>query len=46
MKKWIGLSILGIFISFISIVLVAASKLTKLIQSDIFDIEETDEELF
>lgn len=46
MKKWIGLSILGIFISFISIIVVAVSQLTKLIQSDIFDVEETDEELF
>jgi len=44
MKKWIGLSILGIFVSFIGIVSVAVSQLTKLIQSDIFDVEETDEE--
>lgn len=46
MKKWIGLSILGAFFSFISIIVITASQLTKLIQSDIFDIEETDEELF
>jgi len=46
MKKWIGLSILGAFVSFVSIIVIASSQLTKLIQSDIFDIEETDEELF
>jgi hypothetical protein len=46
MKKWTGLSILGMFVFFISIVVVAISQLTKLIQSDIFDIEEADEELF
>ena len=46
MKKWIGLSILGAFVSFISIIIIAASQLTKLIQSDIFNIETDDEELF
>lgn len=46
MKKWIGLSVLGIFVSFISLVVVTASQLTKALQSDIFDIEEVDEELF
>lgn len=46
MKKWIGLSILGVFVSFISIIVIAASQLTKLIQSDIFNIETDDEELF
>ena len=43
MKKWAGLSILGMFVSFISVI-VAVSQLTKLVQSDIFDIEESDEE--
>lgn len=46
MKKWISLSVLGVFVSFVSIIVIAASQLTKLIQSDIFDVEETDEELF
>jgi hypothetical protein len=46
MKKWISLSVLGVFVSFISIVVITISQLTKLIQSDIFDVEETDEELF
>ena len=46
MKKWIGLSVLGIFVSFISLVVVTTSQLTKALQSDIFDIEEVDEELF
>jgi len=46
MKKWIGLSVLGVFVSFISIIVITASQLTKTLQSDIFDIEETEEELF
>ena len=46
MKKWIGLSVLGVFVSFISIVVITASQLTKALESDIFNIEETDEELF
>lgn len=46
MKKWIGLSILGIFVSFVGIIIAVTSQLTKLIQSDIFDVEETSEELF
>ena len=46
MKKWIGLSVLGVFVSFVSIIVIMASQLTKALQSDIFDIEEVDEELF
>lgn len=46
MKKWVGLSVLGVFVSFISIIVITASQLTKALQSDIFDIEEVDEELF
>lgn len=46
MKKWIGLSVLGVFVSFISIIVITASRLTKALQSDIFDIEETEKELF
>lgn len=46
MKKWVGLGVLGVFVSFISIVVITAAQLTKVIQSDIFDIEEVDEELF
>ena len=46
MKKWIGLSVLGVFVSFISIVVISVAQLTKALQSDIFDLEETDEELF
>ena len=42
MKKWIGLSVLGVFVSFISIIVITASQLTKALQSDIFDIEEVD----
>jgi len=44
-KKWIGLSVLGVFVSFVSIIVITASQLTKALQSDIFDIEEVDEEL-
>lgn len=46
MKKWISLSVLGIFISFVSIIVITVSQLTKTLQSDIFDIEETEEGLF
>lgn len=46
MKKWIGLAVLGTFVSFISIIVITASQLTKALESDIFNIEETDEELF
>lgn len=46
MKKWIGLSVLGVFVSFVSMIVITASQLTKVLQSDIFDIEEVDEELF
>ena len=46
MKKLISLSVLGVFVSFISIIVITASQLTKALQSDIFDIEETEEELF
>lgn len=46
MKKWIGLSVLGVFVSFVSIIVITASQLTKALESDIFNIEETDEELF
>ena len=46
MKKWVGLSVLGIFVSFVSIIVITASQLTKALESDIFNIEETDEELF
>lgn len=46
MKKLIGLSVLGVFVSFISIVIIAALQLTKTLESDIFNIEETEEELF
>jgi len=46
MKKWIGLSVLGVFVSFVSIIVITASQLTKALQSDIFDVEEVDEELF
>lgn len=46
MKKWVGLSVLGVFVSFISIIVITSAQLTKALQSDIFDIEEVDEELF
>lgn len=46
MRKWVGLSVLGIFVSFISIIVITASQLTKALESDIFNIEETEEELF
>lgn len=46
MKKWIGLTVLGTFVSFVSIVVISVSQLTKALESDIFDIHETDEELF
>ena len=46
MKKWIGLSVLGVFVSFVSTIVITASQLTKALESDIFNIEETDEELF
>lgn len=46
MKKWVGLSVLGIFVSFISIIVITASHLTKALESDIFDIDDTEEELF
>lgn len=46
MKKWVGLSVLGVFVSFVSIIVITASQLTKALESDIFNIEETDEELF
>lgn len=46
MKKWISLSVLGVFVSFVSIIVITAAQLTKTLQSDIFDIEEVDEELF
>ena len=46
MKKWISFLVLGMFVSFISIIVITASQLTKALQSDIFDIEETEEELF
>lgn len=46
MKKWVGLSVLGIFVSFVSVIVITASQLTKALESDIFNIEETDEELF
>ena len=46
MKKWVGLSVLGIFVSFVSVIVITASQLTKALESDIFNIEETEEELF
>ena len=46
MKKSVGLSVLGVFVSFVSIIVITASQLTKALESDIFNIEETDEELF
>lgn len=46
MKKWIGLSVLGVFASFIGIIVITVAQLTKALESDIFDIEEVDEELF
>lgn len=46
MKKWVGLSVLGTFVSFVSIIVISASQLTKALESDIFDIHEADEELF
>lgn len=46
MKKWVGLSVLGVFVSFVSVIVITASQLTKALESDIFSIEETDEELF
>jgi hypothetical protein len=45
-KKWIGLSVLGVFVLFISIIVIIASQLTKALEYDIFNIEEVDEELF
>jgi len=46
MKKWISLSILGVFVSFIGLIVIAFAQLTQALQSDIFDIETEDEELF
>ena len=46
MKKWIGIAVLGIFASFVSITVIIFSHLTKALESDIFDIDSTDEELF
>jgi len=46
MKKWISLSILGVFVSFIGLIVVTFAQLTQALQSDIFDIETDDEELF
>lgn len=46
MKKWIGLGVFGVFISFFAIVIVIFSHLTRSLESDTFNIEETDEELF
>ena len=46
MKKWISLSVLGVFVSFIGLVVIAFAQLTQALQSDIFDIETEDEELF
>lgn len=46
MKKWIGLSVLGVFVSFVSIIVITAAQLTKALESDIFNIEKVDEELF
>ena len=46
MKKWISLSVLGIFVSFVGLIVVAFAQLTQALQSDIFDIETEDEELF
>ena len=46
MKKWISLSVLGIFVSFIGLIVIVFAQLTQALQSDIFDIEETEEDLF
>jgi len=46
MKKWISLSVLGVFVSFIGLVVIAFAQLTQALQSDIFDIETDDKELF
>jgi hypothetical protein len=46
MKKWISLSVLGVFVSFIGLIVVAFAQLTQALQSDIFDIETDNEELF
>ena len=46
MKKWIGLSVLGVFASFVGIIVITISQLTNALESDIFNIETTDEELF
>jgi len=46
MKKWISLSVLGIFVSFVGLIVVAFAQLTQALQSDIFDIETDNEELF
>lgn len=46
MKKWISLIVLGTFASFVGTAVILVSYLTKGLESDIFDIEELDEELF
>lgn len=46
MKKWVSLSVLGVFVSFIGLIVIAFAQLTQALQSDIFDIEEIEEDLF
>jgi hypothetical protein len=46
MKKWISLSVLGVFVSFVGLIVIVFAQLTQALQSDIFDIETDDEELF
>lgn len=46
MKKWIGFGVLGVFTSFIATMVIIFSHLTKALESDIFNIDSTDEELF
>ena len=46
MKKWVSLSVLGVFVSFIGLIVITFAQLTQALQSDIFNIETDDEELF
>ena len=46
MRKWISLSVLGIFVSFVGLIVVVFAQLTQALESDIFNIETDDEELF